>query len=718
MTDLIGQMLGHYQIVEQIGMGGMATVYKAYQANMDRYVAVKILPKQLAEDPQFIGRFEQEARTIAKLEHKHILPVYDYGKQDDQTYLVMRYIGTGTLKDLVARGPLALADAVEYFSQIADALQYAHDHGVVHRDVKTSNVLIGERRTCYLTDFGIAKLAEGAAHFTGTGVMIGTPSYMSPEQCHGLPADSRSDIYSLGIVLYEMLTGAVPFEAETPVAVVLKQVNEPLPSPRKLNPSIPEAVEKVLFRALAKEPDDRYQAASDFSEALREAFETFTERQTMSFAVPAAAPPATETRPAVSTSPLAAVPARRPRWQLFAGIAALALAVVIVAVLALSGGGDDGNEGQEAVVSADTPTEAVGETEETTVPASEAPPSTEVAATGEETSVPAGETPPAGTEVAEVPGEPVEGTGWTLFTSTRGEGDDDRRLIITDYGVWMSSPGGLVLWKKDGSGYTKYTSADGLVFNDIQTFALDSSGRLWAGGRNNQAGLMRLDLAPDGAITNIDYFDTSNSGLRSNWIWALVPLSDGTLYAASYESLVEYWDGSTWQAPAFPTTTSDLSALGDVLWTLVRARDGALWAGSAYGLARFDGETWQIIPPPEDLAAMNDPEIGFYTIYEDPLDGAFWMGIYSNSDGNHHVRRLIPPADDSGAWTWQNAEDWVPYPLRDALRASDGSLWLVGYDRVVQVVADGTRRNEFIPGEDFPGYEVFTLPKMLMVRSG
>ena len=350
MADLIGEMLGQYQIIDQIGMGGMATVYRAYQANMDRYVAIKVLPKQLAEDPQFFGRFEQEARTIARLENKHILPVYDYGEYNGHTYLVMRYIGTGTLKNLVTRGPLALVDSVTYFTQIADALQYAHDHGVIHRDVKTSNVLIGDSQDCYLTDFGIAKLAASASHFTGTGGVIGTPAYMSPEQCHGLPVDARSDIYSLGIVLYEMLTGAVPFEAETPVAVVLKQVNEPLPPPRGMNPSIPECVEKVLFKALAKEPEDRYQTVKAFSDALRDAYESFTERQTVSFPSPvvqAIPEPPTATRESLPTKPMTPAQPTRPRWLLIAGLAAILIAAGIIAALALSGGDEDQNADDE-----------------------------------------------------------------------------------------------------------------------------------------------------------------------------------------------------------------------------------------------------------------------------------------------------------------------------------------------------------------------------------
>ena len=226
-----GQMIGPYRIIEQIGQGGMATVYKAYHAAMDRYVAVKILPRQLAESPEFTGRFRQEARVIAHLEHAHILPVHDYGESEGYTYLVMRYLEAGTLKEKLSGGRLPLAEVDRLFTQLADALDYAHAKGVIHRDLKPSNVLLDARANVFLTDFGIAKLLESDSKYTGTGAMIGTPAYMSPEQAQGMPVDQRTDIYSLGIILYEMVTGRVPFDAETPLAIILKHLNDPLPLP-------------------------------------------------------------------------------------------------------------------------------------------------------------------------------------------------------------------------------------------------------------------------------------------------------------------------------------------------------------------------------------------------------------------------------------------------------------------------------------------------------
>src|SRR5258708_29058418 len=208
-----GQTIAPYRIIQQIGKGGMATVYKAYQPAMDRYVALKILPRQLAESPEFIGRFRQEARTIARLEHAHILPVHDYGDSGSYTYLVMRFVEDGPLKDRLQAGPLPPDEIDRYFLQLVDALDYAHARGVVHRDLKPSNVLLDERGNFVLTDFGIANLLETDSRFTGTGALIGTPAYMSPEHAQGLPVARRTDIYTLGIMLYEMLTERLPFEA-------------------------------------------------------------------------------------------------------------------------------------------------------------------------------------------------------------------------------------------------------------------------------------------------------------------------------------------------------------------------------------------------------------------------------------------------------------------------------------------------------------------------
>ena len=251
-------------------MGGMATVYKAYQPSMERYVALKILPSHYAEDPKFVKRFIREARTIAQLEHRNILPVYDFGEEDGVTYLAMRYLDGGTLKDILARGRPTLIDIAELLTQICAALDYAHRQGVVHRDVKPANIMVDDEGAAYLTDFGIAKVLEGTGELTDAGAAIGTPAYMAPEQSLGKKVDGRTDIYALGVVLYQMVVGRPPYEADTPMAVALAHIHNPLPLPREVKPDIPEPIEAVIIKALAKAPGDRYQTANELAQAFKQ----------------------------------------------------------------------------------------------------------------------------------------------------------------------------------------------------------------------------------------------------------------------------------------------------------------------------------------------------------------------------------------------------------------------------------------------------------------
>lgn len=271
MENLTGRQFGPYQIVAPLGEGGMAAVYKAYQPSMERHVALKVLPQQMAQSKEFTARFKREARLLAQLQHPHILPVFDYGESDGFTYIVMPFVQSGTLSDLLKSRRMTNPEIRRIATQIADALGYAHARGMIHRDVKPSNVLIDERGNCLLTDFGLARMSEATSMLTSSGAVMGTPAYMSPEQGTGKTVDGRSDIYSLGIVLYEMVTGRVPYSAETPIAIVFKHIQDPLPSARNFVPDLPEELELVLLKALAKHPEDRYQTADEFIHAIQEA---------------------------------------------------------------------------------------------------------------------------------------------------------------------------------------------------------------------------------------------------------------------------------------------------------------------------------------------------------------------------------------------------------------------------------------------------------------
>ncbi len=268
MAELIGKRLGQYEILDIIGRGGMATVYRAHQPSMDRDVAVKVISGELSSNPDFIARFEYEARLIAHLQHAHILPVYDFGREDQILYLAMRLVDGGSLDQRLRQGPLPLTDVGRLFPQIASALTYAHNEGVVHRDLKPNNILLDKSGNPYLTDFGIAKLVQSSVAMTATGTVMGTPSYMSPEQWRGGTLDARADIYALGVMLYEMLTGKLPFIGETPFVLMYKHFDEVPPFVTTVNPGVPQSVDMVIHRAMAKDPADRYSSADEMAEDL------------------------------------------------------------------------------------------------------------------------------------------------------------------------------------------------------------------------------------------------------------------------------------------------------------------------------------------------------------------------------------------------------------------------------------------------------------------
>ncbi len=276
--DLIGTMLGNYRIIAPLGQGGMAKVYRAYQENLDREVAIKVLPPWYAADRNFVERFNLEARLVARLSHPNIVTVHDASEQNGHLYIVMQLISGGTLKQrldqLQAQGrAMDASETMTIFVPLADALAYAHKQGIIHRDIKPVNVLMDQARRPILSDFGIAKaLASTNDHLTRPGAGVGTPEYMSPEQCQGKAVDGRADIYALGVVMFEAMTGRPPFQGDNYPALAHSHIYEIPPRPASLNPAIPPAFEKVILTALMKHPQQRYQNAQEMMQALEQAF--------------------------------------------------------------------------------------------------------------------------------------------------------------------------------------------------------------------------------------------------------------------------------------------------------------------------------------------------------------------------------------------------------------------------------------------------------------
>jgi serine/threonine protein kinase len=372
-TCLLSHMkrLGKYEIVERLGRGGMAEVYRAYHANLDRYVAIKVLHPFLAEDAEFKNRFEKEARNIARLKHNHIVQVYDFEFDTDSSsyYMVMELIDGVTLKERMFElhqngGQFPLQEALRITREAANALSYAHRAGMIHRDVKPANLMLDrqENDRVVLTDFGIAKMVTGA-QFTLTGGLVGTPAYMSPEQGVGESGDERSDLYSLGVILFQMLTGFPPYEAETPLALILKHLNEPIPSAYNIHPGLPEEVDALIIRMMAKEPEERYQNANTVIEDVKDLEASISNSPTTARTRPVELPPRREPELEGPTQPLSEAvarparnkkpPSRRNPWI----IASAVFGAIIIAVVGFTiGSNRDALPVIGAADATDTPT--------------------------------------------------------------------------------------------------------------------------------------------------------------------------------------------------------------------------------------------------------------------------------------------------------------------------------------------------------------------------
>jgi serine/threonine protein kinase/DNA-binding LacI/PurR family transcriptional regulator len=324
--DLIGREIDGFQIEERLGQGAMATVYRAYQPSINRHVALKIirLDHGLGQQEDFRKRFAQEAEVIARLEHIHILPIYAYGITTELAYLAMRWLKGGSLSELLRKDRLALERTADIIKQVAQGLAYAHSKGVIHRDLKPSNIMLDDEGNAYLTDFGLAKFAEGSTEITKSGTIVGTPAYMSPEQLRGEPLDRRSDIYSLGVLLYMMAAGRLPFDTSTSdlVSIIYQHLETDPTPPSEFNPQVTAEVEAVIFKALSKDREERFDTADSMARALNAALGRSTSDTML---VPSVNRLRSKSRPRLSVK---ARQSQRQRLYLVAGI------VVIIALMA------------------------------------------------------------------------------------------------------------------------------------------------------------------------------------------------------------------------------------------------------------------------------------------------------------------------------------------------------------------------------------------------
>ncbi|MEZ4594168.1 MAG: serine/threonine-protein kinase, partial [Chloroflexota bacterium] len=276
------EKIGRYEIKQEIGRGGMATVYEAYDPRFERTVALKMLPREFMHEAEFRARFTREAKTIATLEHPAIVPVYDFGEENGQPFLVMRLMTGGSLSDRLAEGPIAIDEAAVILKRLGSALDRAHSMGIIHRDLKPSNVLFDQYGDAFLADFGIVHVSSSTNALTASGSLVGTPTYMSPEQVYGdKTLDGRSDIYALGVILFQMLTGNTPYDADTPARMMMKHVMDPVPEILTVRPDLPPACNEIINKAMAKERDERFASATDLSSALTAITERGLEKPTM-----------------------------------------------------------------------------------------------------------------------------------------------------------------------------------------------------------------------------------------------------------------------------------------------------------------------------------------------------------------------------------------------------------------------------------------------------
>ena len=425
------EKIGIYEVKSELGRGGMATVYCAYDPRFEREVAVKVLPRELLHaDPQFRLRFEREAKIIAQLEHSAIVPVYDVGEADGQPFFVMRYMNGGSLSERIKASVFSIDEAAKILEVIAPGLDEAHSKGIVHRDIKPSNILFDKRGNPYISDFGIAKLTQAQSGSVTGSAIIGTPAYMAPEQAQGDEVDGRADIYALGIILFEMLTGKQPYEADTPMAVAIKHITDPVPHIRQRNPKLPEGMETIIQKAMAKKKADRFSTAVEMTAALREVSRNITTKLQ-------APPTIVDQAPTLKKENEKAVPQKRSFNSMFVIVPVLALALLAGGFFVFNGN------------------RRPAQTTEPPATATSAPPATQTATSiSEATVVPIVIAESTSTETALPPTETL-----TPAPSIPTFGGADKIALVANSEIWLMNV--------DGSELTQVTD-DGGAKTDLQ----------------------------------------------------------------------------------------------------------------------------------------------------------------------------------------------------------------------------------------------------------
>ena len=690
--DLIGRKLGNYEIVEELGRGGMAVVYRAYQPSLNRHVAIKVLAPQLSFDQQFVERFQREARAAAKLRHPNIVVIHDVARQQEIYYIVMEMLEGLTLKQLIEdKGSLSPERATRIVEQVASALDYAHEQGFVHRDIKPANIFVGKNDHTTLTDFGIAKAASETQHLTRTGMLIGTPEYMSPEQAEGGTVDYRTDLYALGIVLYQMLAGRAPFQSTTPHATLHAVIYEPPPPLRQLRPGLSPAIESVVMRSINKQPAQRFQSGSEMAAALKA---SLAGRPAVAVQAP---PQSTQTLPPQRRSPVV--------WI----VAALALVLVTIVAAALLLLGGDGGQGTPtaaatSIVIRDTPSVTAGAIATETAPTVE--PTATQAGSPTDTQPPPSPTLPPPTDTVVIPTDtptptepppaPPARFGRLAFSSNRDgnpeiyvvdlAGGSPVRLTQNNANDWLPdwSPDGTKivftsfrtgsydLWvmRDDGSAQSSYVATG--AWDDYPRWAPDGQ-RISLSTTANTQGVPNSEIffrRPNGSLQQI-----TSSTAEDQWAdWSpdgRIVFTEGYKDSSDWDIYIVNADGSnrtTWLdetscdlqpawSPdgnwiAFLRVTSDTNGNSRIDFEDA----GSVWVGrpSGGGLRQLTSGTWAVTPAwsPDSrwiaYARVRDSNSNGRSDPDDAVD--IWAVPVDGGDPVPLIQS--PNRDGDPSWTW------------------------------------------------------------------